>query len=131
MESLQFVGCSWFIGLIGLGFGFTQNKSTSTQVRCIRSGPKTTGMRTIGFCGSMDSTIPYMDSKSSMISRASITTFRFPMWTDIMDTKKAGIEISTQISAQPLATRINCGEFIVDRQKVAVVGSQFAPLKPA
>ena len=27
MESLQFVGCSWFIGLIGLGFGFTQNKS--------------------------------------------------------------------------------------------------------
>jgi hypothetical protein len=87
----------------------------------------------------MDSTIPYMDSKSSMISRASISSrasitieaFRFPMWTDIMDTKKAGIEISTQISAQPLATRINCGEFIVDRQKVAVVGSQFAPLKPA
>jgi hypothetical protein len=79
----------------------------------------------------MDSTIPYMDSKSSMISRASITTFRFPMWTDIMDTKEAGIEISTQISAQPLATRMNCGEFIVDRQKVAVVGSQFAPLKPA
>ena len=37
MESLQFVGCSWFIGLIGLGFRFTQNKSTSTQVQCIRT----------------------------------------------------------------------------------------------
>jgi hypothetical protein len=32
MESLQFVGCSWFIGLIGLGFRFTQNKSTSTEL---------------------------------------------------------------------------------------------------
>jgi hypothetical protein len=32
MESLHFVGCSWFIGLIGLGFRFTQNKSTSTEV---------------------------------------------------------------------------------------------------
>ena len=42
-------------------------------------GPKTTGMRTIGFCGSMDPTIPYMDSKSSMISRASITTLCFHM----------------------------------------------------
>jgi hypothetical protein len=30
MESLQFVGCSWFMGLIGLGFRFTQNKITST-----------------------------------------------------------------------------------------------------
>jgi hypothetical protein len=37
MQNLRFVGCSWFIGLIGLGFGFTQNKSTSTQVRCIRT----------------------------------------------------------------------------------------------
>ncbi len=26
MESLQFVGCSWFMGLIGLVFRFTQNK---------------------------------------------------------------------------------------------------------
>jgi hypothetical protein len=32
MESLQFVGCSWFIGLIGLGFRFTQNKITSTEL---------------------------------------------------------------------------------------------------
>jgi hypothetical protein len=32
MESLQFVGCSWFIGLIGLGFGFTQNKSISNEM---------------------------------------------------------------------------------------------------
>jgi hypothetical protein len=32
MESLQFVGCSWFIGLIGLGSRFTQNKSTSTEL---------------------------------------------------------------------------------------------------
>ena len=37
MKNPRFVGCSWFIGLIGLGFGFTQNKSTSTQVRCIRT----------------------------------------------------------------------------------------------
>ena len=28
MESLQFVGCSWFMGLIGLVFRFTQNKFT-------------------------------------------------------------------------------------------------------
>jgi hypothetical protein len=27
MESLEFVDCLWFIGLIGLGFRFTQNKS--------------------------------------------------------------------------------------------------------
>jgi hypothetical protein len=32
MESLQFVGCSWFIGLIGLGFRFTRNKSTETEL---------------------------------------------------------------------------------------------------
>jgi len=32
MESLQFVGCSWFIGLIGLGFGFTQTKSISNEM---------------------------------------------------------------------------------------------------
>jgi hypothetical protein len=32
MESLQFVCCSWFIGLIGLGFRFTQNKSTETKL---------------------------------------------------------------------------------------------------
>jgi hypothetical protein len=32
MESLQFVGCSWFIGLIDLGFGFTQNKSISNEM---------------------------------------------------------------------------------------------------
>ena len=38
MESLQFVGCSWFIGLIGLGFRFTQNKSTSTEL-CAISRP--------------------------------------------------------------------------------------------
>ena len=37
MKNTRFVGCSWFIGLIGLGFGFTQNKSTSTQVRFIRT----------------------------------------------------------------------------------------------
>ena len=31
MESLQFVGCSWFMGLIGLVFRFTQNKFTETD----------------------------------------------------------------------------------------------------
>ncbi len=31
MENLQFVGCSWFIGLIGLVFRFTQNKFTETE----------------------------------------------------------------------------------------------------
>jgi hypothetical protein len=38
MESLQFVGCSWFIGLIGLGFRFTRNKSTETEL-CARPRP--------------------------------------------------------------------------------------------
>jgi hypothetical protein len=38
MESLQFVGCSWFIGLIGLGFRFTQNKSTETE-QCAHPRP--------------------------------------------------------------------------------------------
>ena len=31
MERLQFVGCSWFMGLIGLVFRFTQNKFTETD----------------------------------------------------------------------------------------------------
>jgi hypothetical protein len=31
MESLQFVGCSWFMGLIGLVFRFTQNKFIETD----------------------------------------------------------------------------------------------------
>ena len=35
MESLQFVGCSWFIGLIGLGFRFTQNKSILNRLCAI------------------------------------------------------------------------------------------------
>jgi hypothetical protein len=34
MESLQFVVCSWFIGLIGLGFRFTGNKSTENRTMC-------------------------------------------------------------------------------------------------
>ena len=38
MESLQFVGCSWFIGLIGLGFRFTRNKSTETEL-CVLPCP--------------------------------------------------------------------------------------------
>ena len=38
MESLQFVGCSWFIGLIGLGFRFTRNKSTETEL-CVHLCP--------------------------------------------------------------------------------------------
>ena len=38
MESLQFVGCSWFIGLIGLGFRFTRNKSTETEL-CVLPFP--------------------------------------------------------------------------------------------
>ena len=36
MESLQFVGCSWFMGLIGLVFRFTQNKFTENRL-CVRS----------------------------------------------------------------------------------------------
>ena len=32
MKNPRFVGCSWFIGLIGLGFRFTQNKITSTEL---------------------------------------------------------------------------------------------------
>ena len=38
MESLQFVGCSWFIGLIGLGFRFTRNKFTETEL-CVHPCP--------------------------------------------------------------------------------------------
>ena len=38
MESLQFVGCSWFIGLIGLGFRFTRNKNTETKL-CVHPCP--------------------------------------------------------------------------------------------
>jgi hypothetical protein len=47
MKNPRFVGCSWFIGLIGLGFGFTQNKSTSTQVRCIRTPRVLTSLRIV------------------------------------------------------------------------------------
>ena len=46
MESLQFVGCSWFIGLIGLGFRFTQNKSTSTELcALLRPSPVSSSTR--------------------------------------------------------------------------------------
>ena len=38
MKSIQFVGCSWFIGLIGLGFRFTRNKSTETEL-CVLPFP--------------------------------------------------------------------------------------------
>jgi hypothetical protein len=38
MKSLQFVDCSWFIGLIGLGFRFTRNKSTETEL-CVLPCP--------------------------------------------------------------------------------------------
>jgi hypothetical protein len=39
MESLQFVGCSWFMGLIGLVFRFTQNKFTETEHVCDPAPP--------------------------------------------------------------------------------------------
>ena len=39
MESLQFVGCSWFIGLIGLGFRFTRNKLPKPNYVCIHAHP--------------------------------------------------------------------------------------------
>ena len=36
MESLQFVGCSWFIGLIGLVSDSPEIKATETET-CLRS----------------------------------------------------------------------------------------------
>ena len=59
--------------------GMNLHNHVGTLILTLHSLRKTTGPQIIGFCVCMEARIPLVDSVSSMISRASITTLCFHM----------------------------------------------------